>query len=99
MRSAGAVGFSNGDHAYASSGALMRALLYTKEFGGIIMSHALDPDLSGKGFGSRESDDHSYRTEIATGFGGNESDQEGDRYCHIHRRGHSFLPYILWKEC
>lgn len=46
MRRAGAVGFSNGDSAYKSSGALMRALLYSKEFGGLIMSHAIDPDIA-----------------------------------------------------
>jgi len=46
MRQAGAVGYSNGDNAYPTSGALMRALLYSKQFGGLIMSHALDPDLA-----------------------------------------------------
>lgn len=48
MRSAGAVGFSNGDKAYPSSGVLMRALLYTKEFGGLVMSHAIDGGLMPK---------------------------------------------------
>ncbi len=48
MRAAGAVGFSNGDKAYPSSGVLMRALLYTKEFGGLVMSHAIDEGLMPK---------------------------------------------------
>ena len=46
MRQAGAVGFSNGDNGYQSSGTLTRALLYGKQVGGLIMSHALDADLS-----------------------------------------------------
>lgn len=46
MRQAGAVGFSNGDHGYRSSGTLTRALLYSKQIGGLIMSHALDADLA-----------------------------------------------------
>ncbi len=46
MRQAGAVGFSNGDNGYQSSGTLTRALLYSKQVGGLIMSHALDADLA-----------------------------------------------------
>ncbi|MFT5512521.1 MAG: dihydroorotase, partial [Bacteroidia bacterium] len=46
MRQAGAVGFSNGDNGYKSSGTLTRALLYAKQVGGLIMSHALDSDLA-----------------------------------------------------
>ncbi|MBO6515665.1 MAG: dihydroorotase [Bacteroidia bacterium] len=46
LRRAGAVGFSNGDKTYPSSGALMRALMYSKEFGGLIMSHAVDEKLA-----------------------------------------------------
>lgn len=50
MRMAGAVGYSNGDKAYPSSGALMRALMYSKEFGGVVMSHGLDGTLAGEAF-------------------------------------------------
>ncbi|MFT5723726.1 MAG: dihydroorotase [Bacteroidia bacterium] len=46
MRQAGAVGFSNGDNGYESSGTLTRALLYSKQIGGLLMSHALDADLA-----------------------------------------------------
>ncbi|MCB9262037.1 MAG: dihydroorotase [Flavobacteriales bacterium] len=45
MTSAGAVGFSNGDKSYKNGGVLLRALLYSKQFGGLIMSHALDETL------------------------------------------------------
>lgn len=45
MRQAGAVGFSNADNAFASSGALSRALLYSKEIGGLVMTHAIDSEL------------------------------------------------------
>lgn len=44
MHRGGAIGFSNGDHSY-SSGALQRALLYVKPFGGLIFSHAEDTSL------------------------------------------------------
>jgi dihydroorotase len=46
MKQAGAVGFSNGDNGYRSSGTLTRALQYAKQVGGLVMSHALDSDLA-----------------------------------------------------
>ncbi len=46
MRQAGALGFCNGDSGYKSSGTLTRALLYSKEIGGLIMSHPIDMDLA-----------------------------------------------------
>lgn len=49
MSQGGAIGFSNGDSPY-NSGALQRALLYTKNFDGLIFSHAEDKNLSNGGF-------------------------------------------------
>ncbi|MFM9944612.1 MAG: dihydroorotase [Bacteroidia bacterium] len=49
MHQGGAIGFSNGDSPY-NSGALQRALLYTKNFDGLIFSHAEDKNLSNGGF-------------------------------------------------
>jgi len=49
MHQGGAIAFSNGDTPY-NSGALQRALLYSKNFGGLIFSHAEDKNLSNGGF-------------------------------------------------
>ncbi len=49
MSQGGAIGFSNGDSPY-NSGALQRALLYAKNFNGLIFSHAEDKNLSNGGF-------------------------------------------------
>ena len=49
MAQGGAIGFSNGDSPY-NSGALQRALLYTKNFNGLIFSHAEDKNLSNGGY-------------------------------------------------
>ena len=49
MHQGGAVGFSNGDSPY-NSGALQRALLYTKNFNSILFSHAEDKNLSNGGY-------------------------------------------------
>ncbi len=49
MHQGGAIGFSNGDVSY-NSGALQRALLYTKNFKGLIFSHAEDKSLSNGGY-------------------------------------------------
>lgn len=49
MHQGGAIGFSNADVPY-NSGALQRALLYSKNFGGLIFSHAEDKNLSNGGF-------------------------------------------------
>ena len=49
MHQGGAIGFSNGDVPY-NSGALQRALLYTKNFDGLIFSHAEEKNLSNNGF-------------------------------------------------
>lgn len=49
MSQGGAIGFSNGDSPY-NSGALQRALLYTKNFNGLIFSHAEDKNLSNGGY-------------------------------------------------
>ena len=49
MSQGGAKGFSNGDSPY-NSGALQRALLYTKNFNGLIFSHAEDKNLSNGGY-------------------------------------------------
>jgi len=49
MHQGGALGFSNADTPY-DSGALQRALLYTKPFGSLIFSHAEDKGLSNGGY-------------------------------------------------
>jgi dihydroorotase len=49
MFQGGAIGFSNGDYPY-NSGALQRALLYSKNFKGLIFSHAEDKNLSNDGY-------------------------------------------------
>ena len=49
MHRAGAVAFSNGDHAFQDGQALKRALLYAKSFNGLIMSHAMEPSLESQG--------------------------------------------------
>ncbi len=49
MHQGGAIGFSNGDNPY-NSGCLQRALLYTKNFNGLIFSHAEEKNLSNDGF-------------------------------------------------
>ena len=48
MNQGGAVGYSNGDNPY-NSGAIQRALLYSKNFDGVIFSHAEDRYLSNNG--------------------------------------------------
>ncbi len=49
MHLGGAIGFSNGDHPY-NPGALQRALLYTKNVGNLVFTHAEDKSLSYGGF-------------------------------------------------
>ena len=49
MHQGGALGFSNADVPY-NSGALQRAMLYTKPFKGLIFSHAEDKSLSNDGY-------------------------------------------------
>jgi len=48
MYNAGSVAFTNGDNA-VSNGLLKKALLYTKPFGAIVISHASDKSLEQKG--------------------------------------------------
>jgi dihydroorotase len=48
MFQSGAVAFSDDKKPLASSGLLMRALLYARNFGGLVMSHPEDKSLSGK---------------------------------------------------
>lgn len=49
LAQAGAVAFSNADKPYKDAGYLLRALQYTKPFGGLIMTHAEDLSLSRNG--------------------------------------------------
>lgn len=49
MKMAGAVAFSNGDYPVADAGYLLRAMLYSKPFGGLMMVHAEDISLSKHG--------------------------------------------------
>lgn len=49
LHNAGAVAFSDGNKAIMHSGVMMRALLYSKIFGGLIISHAEDTNLSSGG--------------------------------------------------
>lgn len=49
LAQAGAVAFSNADKPYKDAGYLLRALQYTKPFGGLIMTHAEDQSLSRNG--------------------------------------------------
>ncbi|MES2691012.1 MAG: dihydroorotase [Bacteroidota bacterium] len=49
LHNAGAVAFSDGNKTIMHSGVMMRALLYSKIFGGLIISHAEDTNLSSGG--------------------------------------------------
>ncbi len=49
MKTSGAIGFSNGNHAIANAGVMLRALLYVKNFNSFIVSHADDIDISNNG--------------------------------------------------
>lgn len=49
MSLSGALAFTDDKHALLNSGVLLRALLYSKNFGGKIMLFPDDPDLSSKG--------------------------------------------------
>jgi len=62
MHLSGAMAYSNGDNHFRSSGALSRALMYSREFGGVVMTHAIDEDLK-KGASVNESE-----TTIHTGL-------------------------------
>lgn len=50
MHHEGAVAFSDGTHSIQNSGLIMRGLLYTKPFDGLLMNHPHDDQIAGKGF-------------------------------------------------
>ena len=50
MHHEGAVAFSDGSHSIQNSGLMMRGLLYTKPFDGLLMNHPHDDQIAGKGF-------------------------------------------------
>jgi dihydroorotase len=45
----GAVAFSDGDYSIQNNGLMLRALLYTKPFDGLIINHPLDKDIASGG--------------------------------------------------
>lgn len=49
LHNAGAVAFSDGNKTIMHAGVMMRALLYSKIFGGLVISHAEDTNLSSGG--------------------------------------------------
>ncbi|MCB0638533.1 MAG: amidohydrolase family protein, partial [Lewinella sp.] len=49
MHRAGAVAFSDGQHPVQHAGLMMRALLYVKTFGGVIINQPLDQSIAGHG--------------------------------------------------
>ncbi|MCP3929160.1 MAG: amidohydrolase family protein [Bacteroidetes bacterium] len=49
MHTSGAVAFSDGDHPVQNSGLMMRALLYTKAFDGLIINAPFDEVIAGNG--------------------------------------------------
>lgn len=49
MHQAGAVAFTDGNNSLMHSGVMMRALLYSRIFGGLVLSHAEDTTLSAGG--------------------------------------------------
>jgi dihydroorotase len=49
MHHAGAVAFSDGQHAIQDSGLMMRALQYVKAFDGLIVNHPTDVTIAGEG--------------------------------------------------
>ncbi len=49
MHHAGAVAFSDGTHPLQHAGLMMRALLYVKSFGGLVMNQPQDETIAGKG--------------------------------------------------
>lgn len=49
MRTAGAVAFSDGHHSIQHAGLMLRALLYVKTFGGVVINQPLDFSIAGKG--------------------------------------------------
>ncbi|GJM31875.1 MAG: dihydroorotase [Saprospiraceae bacterium] len=49
MHHAGAVAFSDGNHSLQHAGLMMRALLYVKAFGGLVMNQPQDHTIAGKG--------------------------------------------------
>jgi dihydroorotase len=49
MKNSGAVAFSDGNNTIADAGVMLRALLYVKNFDGLIVSHADDIDISHNG--------------------------------------------------
>lgn len=49
MKQAGAVAFTDGNKCLMHAGVMMRAMLYSKIFGGLILSHAEDTNLSAGG--------------------------------------------------
>jgi dihydroorotase len=46
---AGAIGFTDGRRTVMNAAVMRRALTYARDFGGLIMHHTADPDLTGKG--------------------------------------------------
>jgi dihydroorotase len=49
LREAGAVGFTDGRGTITNALVMRRALTYARDFGALIMHHAIDPNLSGNG--------------------------------------------------
>lgn len=49
MHQAGAVAFSDGNRTITHAGVMLRAMQYAGNFGGLLMSHAVDPDIAAGG--------------------------------------------------